>query len=247
MFEKLYNAAKVNDADVVMSRFFRVLESGEIFDRPLMLQKEVYEGSNVIDHVLIPMIGADSHAEDDISVDKCVTKNIYKRSIIVDNKITFISDKELMSEDIFFNLDYLRYAKCVSVVDEPLYYYIVNPQSLSQVYNPNRFEDACIFFECLKERLMLYGIYGRAKERLYRTFIGIARTCIISQSRDNKEDSALKRISNIKKILNNQLLINVLKDYPIEHYPPKLRFVTICMKRRLASVLFAVTLNHKRH
>ncbi len=247
MYEKLYTSAVKYQSDMVMTGFYREYESGTVVENPLILSDKYYENEEVIDKILIPMIGADSNARDDIEIDMCVWRNIYRSDLLKENNIQFISERLYISEDIVFHLEVFRYVKSVSVVKDFLYYYTVNVQSLTQVYKADRFNKECILFEYVRDRLYSLGLYEKSIERFKRAFIGRARVCIIKEARDNFEASILKRISNIRKITKNEILSDCLKDYPIRNYLLKQKVVAYCMKYHFAVLLFICAVKHKRH
>lgn len=246
MYERLYNIASKRSFDIVMSEFYRVTNDGSISEIHLLLKEEQYEGEKIIDEILLPMIGAKNYEKNDVSVDMCVTKNLYRRDIIEKSNIRFVSEREYISEDILFNIEAFRNSTCVGTVKIPLYYYSINVLSLTQTYKKGRYIKECALFEYLKDRLKQIGLFDKGIERLQRTFIGRARVAIIQEARDNQQETVTKRIKNIKEITISETLVNCLKNYPIHHLPLKLCIVTYCMKFQLALLLFLITVNHKR-
>lgn len=248
MFEKLYHSAKRHQADMTMGGFCRINERGDKRIQLDRLQRDVYEGKQVIEDILIPMIGSESKAEDDVSIEMGVCKNIYKHELLTLHQLRFQSEREYISEDLIFHIDVLSKARRVSVVQEPLYNYWLNTQSLSQSYRSDRFAKERFFYSAVIGKLKEVGLLSGWDERLRRTFIGRARVCIISEAKNNKQQSILQRLRNIKKIVKDDLLSEILRNYPIGNYAMKQRLVAYCMKYRLATLLFvASVLFHKRY
>jgi glycosyltransferase involved in cell wall biosynthesis len=246
MFEKLYNAAVHYRSGVAMAGFYRVNETGETEENLTILNQLCYEDNQVIDDILIPMIGSDSQAKDDISIHMCVWKNIYQREVLEKNQIRFLSERQYISEDIIFNIDVFTKIKRASIVNSSLYYYSINIQSLTQVYKSDRYEKECILYEYLKYKLREVGLLEKSDVRLKRAFIGRLRNCIIKEARDNKRQSVINRIQNIRKITMSPLLIEAFEKYPISNYSLKLRVVSYFMKYHLAMLLFLVSVFRKR-
>lgn len=63
--------------------------------------------------------------------------HLYKRNFIIKNQLSFISEREIGSEDYLFNLHALFYAETICVLPQTLYYYERRSGSLTQVYKVN--------------------------------------------------------------------------------------------------------------
>lgn len=246
MFEKLYNSASKCCTDVTMCGFYRVTESGVASENHLTLRDELYDSRNKIDDILITMVGPDSFSKDEVSIEMCVWRNIYKHALIKRLQLRFESERTYISEDILFNIEAYCNAGRVSIVKDLLYYYTINTQSLTQIYRGDRFSKECILHEYLKVKLKSHKLYDQCKERLNRLFIGRSRVCIIKEARDNICASIRVRIKNIKEITKSDVLVKILENYPIHRYPLKLWLVAYCMKYKLATALFLVSYKHKR-
>ncbi|TYP69132.1 glycosyltransferase [Paenibacillus methanolicus] len=244
MYEELYQAAVRDQSEVAMADFYRVTDRGQPKPKCTNLKQTLYENKSIIDNILILMFGADSKADDDVAVEMCVWRNIYKRELIERNGIQFYSEREYISEDLVFNIEVLTRATRVSIVNKPLYYYVLNINSLTKKYQRDRFEKDSRLYLYMRERLNEIGMLRDNEERLMRTFIGRARTCIISEARDNKQDNVRMRIKRIRSITNDSMLQEVIRSYPIFNYSLKLQIFTYCMRLRLAEVLFMLAAYH---
>ena len=60
----------------------------------------------------------------------CVWNKLYKSSIIKQNKIWFVDNSKIFSEDICFNLYYISYCKQINVISDCLYYYLIRETSI---------------------------------------------------------------------------------------------------------------------
>lgn len=66
---------------------------------------------------------------------------IYRTKIVKQNNLKFVSTKEIgTAEDLVFNLEYIQWAKKISIIDKPLYNYRKeNLTSFTHSYKPNLF------------------------------------------------------------------------------------------------------------
>lgn len=63
-----------------------------------------------------------------------VWKNMYRHSLLVENNLYFISEKEVGAEDYIFNLEAYYFAKKVSLINAVEYYHLIVSGSLSRKY-----------------------------------------------------------------------------------------------------------------
>ena len=60
--------------------------------------------------------------------------HIYRRDFLIENNLTFVSERKVGSEDFLFNLEALCFAKKVHAVNDACYYYDLRFGSLTQKY-----------------------------------------------------------------------------------------------------------------
>lgn len=75
-------------------------------------------------------------AEDRTRIPNFMWLRLYRRNVISD--ACFVSEREVYTEDLFFNAE--AYLKCnkISILDEPLYHYCLNAESLTHKYRKNK-------------------------------------------------------------------------------------------------------------
>ena len=154
--------------------------------------------------------------------------NLYRLDVINRRKIRFPSEKIAISEDMFFNIDFFCGANRVSAINEMGYCYFENILSISRKYDSGRLDRTVRFYEAVREKMAVYGLENRADLRLMRTFLMDIRVAIrmIIQSNCTRKE----KYQNIRNILENEIVKNVLATYPIEMYIPAMRLLTKWMK-----------------
>lgn len=104
--------------------------------------------------------------------------NKFYRADIVRAHPDVVCDEELdYSEDLYFNLSFVRYAERFYALSTPVYNYIQNPDSL--VHNLNPVKAVTTRMELMKYYTELYkqmGLYEENKVRLYKYFFGVAES-----------------------------------------------------------------------
>ena len=142
----------------------------------------------------------------------------------------FVSEREIISEDVFSLLLLFKFVNSVSVLPEALYYYCNNGASLSRAYMPGRYEKIKHFYlESLKVCDKLE--YSEAIKRcVARPYLGFT-VSVLKQEITYSDKKRSKQ--NIKKILNDELLINVLNQNKKESFPIYKRLIYWSMRNRL--------------
>lgn len=64
---------------------------------------------------------------------------IYRHSIFMEHRVQFVSEREFVSEDIIFDIDFLSHVRSVCYLPDCLHYYVVNPYSLSHTYDDAKY------------------------------------------------------------------------------------------------------------
>lgn len=191
MFEKLYNNAIKENADTCLCNIENI--SG------------TYKNKEVFNEIIPRLIGGSDY------IGMSVWKGIYSKDIIDNYNIRFVSEREFISEDIMFDLNYYKYSKCVTIVNENLYNYTVNTASLSRKYKDDRFDMCTKLYYEEKKILKKLGIYDFTIQRLNNTYLWNINSCIIQEIMYEKINGKEKCNENIKKILRNIDFINDTK------------------------------------
>ena len=105
--EILYNTLLKQQVDMCKGGFKRVIDSGEVVSKR-EYQNELFKGDCAKMELLPRMIGSSPSRHD--SVEMCVCGAIYKTSLIKKYNLQFPSERELISEDLVFNIDYMQHA-----------------------------------------------------------------------------------------------------------------------------------------
>ena len=226
MYRTLYEAAQRENADIAMCGLCCIggimsAKENDVQNINCFDGYTVFDGKEGIDRLMLDISGALPKEDQDSRYGFSSVKNIYRKEVLEKNKIRFLSEKEVMSEDVFFLLDFLDKCECAVGVPGAFYCYCRNGRSLSKSYRSDRFE---------KCRLIIDGINGvlskRMDESVYkiytdRLFQAYARAACMQEIQfapsngiDKKElDRRLKAICNSKR------LKTTLKNYPWHKLP----------------------------
>lgn len=126
---------------------------------------------------------------------------LYKRSIIKENSIEFSSVR--LSEDTYFNLDYLKHIKSFKIIDKCNYYYMhyLDYNSATRSFYSN---DINIYIDLHTYMNKMKIPNEIVKKTIYPQYLGI---CIKSFKYGHTID---EKGENLKKIIKNQIVQKTL-------------------------------------
>lgn len=228
--ENLYKALAHNNAQAVIGTHTAVGCDGQIRKIPLLFKEGVYEDRQIINDIVLPLIGADEEYPSDVMVNSSTCMNLYEMDIIRQNSLRFISERYAVAEDQYFNIDYFYYANRIVAVNEYGYYYYENTASTSRKYNEKRFERTLNYYHTINERVKRYGLESVVEYRADRSFLMKIRVNIRLIVLSDLRFSEKRK--KIREILKNDIVATCLKNYPIKSYIPSMRILMKMMRQK---------------
>lgn len=215
MYEDMYDELKKNESDTCYCRYYDVS-----FDGTKRIAKEYYEKLHYkgkeVKEILLGMIGSKNEVPGDVELGMSVWKGLYSMELIKKHNLLFPSEREYISEDIVFHIEYLKYAQNISVVPGCYYNYCDNGGSLTKSYKADRFEMEKKLFEKEMKELKTIFELGEFEQRLYKAFMGRVRNCIRQEVQINPSKELIKK--NIKVICSDKLVQKVLSKFEYQKY-----------------------------
>ena len=184
--------------------------------KPCTAEARCYHGREVIDYVLVHLLGNKPKSEDMISVS--AWGKLFRRDIIEKNQLRYPSERILIWEDIAFNLDYIPLCKSVYVSHTPRYYYCFNGESLTHKYNPDKLMLVMRMYEYVKHKLSELDIPEEGNLRLINSYIGHIRTCLKLEVFYAKKNGFRNAFNNVVKICNDKKIIELIRLFPEKEY-----------------------------
>ena len=239
MYEKLYAAASAHHADVAISGLCFV--GGNTFcQEDDVIPKSYFDNDTVftpaqMQDLLLGVIGALPHEPDDSRYGVSVCKNIFRNALVKEQKLAFLSEREILSEDTMFMVDFIRHSTCAVGVPGAYYCYCRNGDSLSKSYNPTRFERSIVFLDALEKQICDTVEETEYKLYLDRLIQGFGRV-LCSQEIVHAKDAKIRYCAlrkRLKEICTNEKITNTLKTYPWYRLPVKQAAFAFAMKYRL--------------
>ena len=235
--ERLYNAAKKYNADIVTGNFNREIMPGKWQKEEPFEGIQVLEGNQIHQYIL-DMIASAPHckAERLYPVSICIT--CIRRSLIEKSKIRFKSEREVLSEDTIFKVTLLKQTKTLVRIPYAFYRYYINNASLSHSFDVNKF---------LKLKNLYFELKGlfinddeEANLRIDRFIISDARMHFLRLVSSNNKN----KISQISTMMKDDIW-NYVKEYKPSFYPiyQRIFYLLIILKKPILLYVFARFIN----
>jgi hypothetical protein len=161
----------------------------------------------------------------------------YNLDYINKNQIRFWSEREWLSEDIFFNLFACYYAKKALVINDAFYYYCLNNGSLTRTYRVDRFRKNSSMFIKMLEIASQMELGEEANMRATTTYLINVLVCLKQEVAFFYHHGLVQMFKNIKRICNDAVLRTVLNNYPIKKMPLRQAILFTCIKHNLKLIV----------
>ncbi len=236
--EILYKELEKNKVDMCKGGFFREVDSGKVV-LTRKYENKTYIGESAKKELLPRMIGSSPSQHD--SVEMCVCGAIYKTWPITQYGLRFPSERELISEDLVFNIDYMQYAQGACLIENVGYHYRINEKSLSKCYRPDRYEASVHFHQEMKKKLIELQYDKQTLFRLDRMLFVYLRMCIGQETKAASGSSKKECVTRIKQICSNEEVRRVIKNYPIEKLGIAQNVFLFLIRHKKSGILYVMS------
>lgn len=242
LIELLVNAQKKNSADLVVGGYERVDQNGNIIGQ-LKYDDMVYNNDSIKDNLLPRLLGSSPECSDSISMSSC--NALFSMDIIKKNNILFLTERYVLSEDLFFNFDYYCHADKIVLISDTAYKYRATTGSLTKRYCENRYDLSKNLYKEMMVRIddKLYpDIY---KIRLMRSMFNYWRMCFQQENRNISKKSKLEQLKSISFICKDDLTQDIINNYPVNRLQFKQRVFLFLVKYDL-NFIISIFVEHSK-
>lgn len=237
--EKLITCIDEYDGDACYGGYRRQFEKDcLVIENPL--KDRVYQGYDIISQFLPHMFGRLNYAvRNDIQMSVCM--GLYSLELIRKHDIRFHSERELISEDLIFNIDFLEKASKICVTDSCEYYYRYNGGSITKSYRPDRLKKKSDFIKYIIDRTKSLGIFEVSEQRIYSNFMESVRGIIRSEQQAYKINGLKNSVSRIRDICNDPFVVEICGKYDKTNLTMRWRIIHSLVKRKKARLLWVAS------
>ena len=162
---------------------------------------------------------------------------MYRRRIIEENGLTFLSERICLSEDTFFNLNFCNYAKKVLIIPKDFYNYTYNVNSLTKSYNPNKINQTKSYIEYLWKYKDIYADMDKIEKRIAYSFYIYFRHAMEYEIKAWEINGFIKTYKRIRTLCRDSVLINQTKKISLDELDGKKRIFVLLYLNKQALLL----------
>lgn len=244
MYATLYERAQKYGSDLVLSGVLFVdgnmfSEEGGCVRKAYFAEDTQFDTAESLKKLRMGIVGAVPGDADDSKYGMSIWKNLFRRETIAKNGIVFESEREKLSEDALFMVDYISHIQKATGIPEAFYHYCRNGDSISKSYHKDRFEKSLVFVNEVERR------FGTdIDECEYRTYIhrfwqAMCRV-LCSQEIMHAADAGMKYTelrTRLQEFCTHPLSLRAFREYPLATLPLRQRIFAYAMKYRLYDML----------
>lgn len=244
MFRTLCEKAESYRAELVMSGVLYV--GGTMFEKEgdrickrYFEEDTLFTDKDDLCRLQWGIVGARPEDTDDSQYGMSIWKNLFVNDIIQKNGLTFQSEREMLSEDALFMIDYIACIGTAVGIPQAFYNYCRNEESISKSYKKNRFEKSLVFVHQVESRFQRNGHPEEYSVYIHRFWQAMCRVLcaqeILHAARNRLSYADLKH--RLRAICTHEQTIQTLNEYPLGTLPLKQRVFAYAMKYRAYGVL----------
>ena len=194
MCEKMYQTAKLKNADIVVCDK-NIIQDEKIINIKGNKRNMYIEISSVGDFIKKYYYTGE--------YENHVWDKMFRLSIVKDNEIKFGDLKEITGEDLFFGITILPYVKKVSFIPDKLYNYFIRENSIMTTYRPQELKKTIEFMRKLDEFQQ-----KKKLEKMYDSFLATyVYYLAISASKESIKYKKLKKLKDDLKIMVEDIVV----------------------------------------
>ena len=200
--EKAYTLAKKESSELVVFGISNVDRNGTVVKSYVPQTEKVTFSGIEVQNVFLPdlIASGEKSVHRNIWMSACVC--LYSMELINRSAWRFVSEREIISEDVFSLLCLYKHVDNVSILCEALYYYCENGTSLTHTYRTDRFEKICHFYETSVNKARELGYNQEVVNRLQEPLISFSIAAMKQITKSDQSEKIKRRL--IEDIVNNE-------------------------------------------
>jgi glycosyltransferase involved in cell wall biosynthesis len=155
---------------------------------------------------------------------------MYSMAVIRSSGWRFVSERELVAEDVYSLLALFEHISTVTIVPEALYFYRVNDQSLSRSYLPNRYRKVKHFYTEAMDLCRRIGYNEDVLHRVSKPYLAFTLSAMKQESR--AELPFRQKMANLKEIIKDDVLQAVLQQNKSDKVSWTRWAIFACMRKK---------------
>lgn len=198
-------------------------------------EKTAFSGQEVQDIFLVDLIGPDVKNGKQTNLWMSAWACLYSLEMIQKASWRFVSEREIISEDIYSLLGLYKYVSRVSVLPEALYFYCENTGSLTHTYKQDRYNKIKNFYKVCYQLATENNYSDNVKDRLSYPYLSntiAAMKMIVGAEQPKKE-----RLKQLETVINDEMLQEVINKTSLTKEKMLRKLLLEAIKRRAERTL----------
>ena len=232
MFYKLYDRIEKDKSDICICSHFTVDSAGNIIEHHFHNVPKVLNRSEIFKMLILPMIGI-IPGTNEKEIEGFVWRNLYRRELILNYE--FKSEREFFAEDVISDMELYKECEQISILDECLYYYKYNGESLSNTYRPQVHKLLNNLLEWEEDYLKKEQLFDQEKQRLFSTGVKFLIFSIQNIKKGNLGEKGGQE--EVKNVLEQSMIRESIKNADILRYGWKMKILILLSRYSCVELL----------
>lgn len=209
--EKAYKLSQQDGSEIVVFGITSVDNNKNVgFSSVPIFPKSKYFGAEVKDLFFPEYLAPDPNRDGKNKFFMSSCPMMYSMELIQRVSWRYVSERVIISEDVYSLIELFACVDSVSILPEPLYFCRINEHSFSRSYRSDRYERIRHFYVEAKKRCVELGYNDEVVHRLSKPYLGYTVSALKQECMVDRSVSETK--SGIKQIVDDSVLQTVLKE-----------------------------------
>lgn len=230
MYKKIYDSVRKYHSDCVITQFYFSFADRNL-KSDYLLDKSFYSRDDIEKSIFPYMVFKGQYYRFGI-FPNCWSK-VFKREI-VEKHIYDVDNRIRMGDDAAFVFPCLMECGSISFVDEPLYYYRQNLESMTATYDAALPETYYLPYKAVLDKSELLGV-DLSKQLSYYLLYMVNFTVRNEMLKSDRSDKGTKEV--FEEILNNSFVRDSMKNIKLKILPLHTKMLALGLKLKSAAIL----------
>lgn len=238
--------AQEKQADMVLFGMGSADAAGVVIGREIPKpSQDVYAGEEVRRILLPALLGPNPKTGDSFQLSLSACRVLFSMELIRRSGWQFVSEREIISEDIYSMLALYRHVNRVAVLRKCLYFYCENNASLSRSYRQDRYEKNKHFYQACLDLCKVSGYSPEVSRGCSQPFL--ANTFGALKQAVNYHSNPWKGLREMSRILKDEVLQLVLYEKRRDRENRRKRIFYWAVRNRCFVLCYLLLLGRIRH
>lgn len=233
--EELVRIVEKQEAEIITYGYANVNSAGECYNMHIPKCRASVFTAHEIKNEFLPDLIAPMKDSMNKGLHMSAWASMFSMDLIRRTGWRFVSEREIIAEDVYSLLCLYKYVRKVAVLEKALYFYCDNAGSLTHTYRPDRFEKICAFHHaCVTKCAELdFGevVMARLQEPMM-SFTIAAMKMILNSPLDKRE-----KMKEINKIIHSSYVKTFCWRRGMEASIARKLF-TFCFRNKMSKACF---------